>query len=235
MSLIEKEPSSGKLIGCSLRLMEARDVRAVAEIDREAFPTTWPPPPFQRELHNRQARYLVVRQDPEGVAAEPSPSVEVVSAEPSGQPKIQRFLDMIRRGLLSGSGAEIGPIEFILGFVGIWFIDGNAHITAIAAREAHRGRGIGELLLIGAVEMALLQELLSLTLEVRVSNTVAQSLYRKYGFQEVGVRKRYYRDNNEDALIMSTDPIETPEYQLRFQKLVAEHERRWGHASRILA
>jgi ribosomal-protein-alanine N-acetyltransferase len=58
-------------------------------------------------------------------------------------------------------------------------------------------------------------------LEVRVSNTIAQNLYRKYGFREAGIRKRYYSDNHEDALIMWTPEIHTPEYRDLFMRLKA--------------
>jgi len=110
----------------------------------------------------------------------------------------------------------------------------DAHIVGIAVREEHRGWGIGELLLIGAVETGLRQGLETVTLEVRVSNAVAQALYTKYGFREVGVRKRYYRDNNEDALIMTTDPIASVAFQESFRRLVADHEARWGRIARSL-
>ena len=63
----------------------------------------------------------------------------------------------------------------------------------------------------------------SITLEVRVSNLAAQALYEKYGFKKVGVRKRYYTDNNEDAYVMNTDPIGTEEYQSRFERLKESH------------
>ena len=72
------------------------------------------------------------------------------------------------------------------------------------------------------------------TLEARVSNDIAQALYRKYGFKEVGIRKRYYSDNAEDAVVMTTNPIASPEYQELFQGLAVTHQRRWGLAQRIL-
>jgi ribosomal-protein-alanine N-acetyltransferase len=59
------------------------------------------------------------------------------------------------------------------------------------------------------------------TLEVRVSNAVAQSLYRKYGFREEGIRPRYYSDNGEDAYIMTVDDIRSPQYRERFNRLLA--------------
>ena len=62
----------------------------------------------------------------------------------------------------------------------------------------------------------------------------ADALYTKYGFREVGLRKRYYRDNNEDALIMTTDPIASVEFQESFRRLVADHEARWGRVARTV-
>jgi len=86
----------------------------------------------------------------------------------------------------------------------------EAHITTIAVRTAYRGQGIGELLLVGLIEIAYSINSHWLTLEVRVTNTVAQNLYQKYGFRQVGVRPRYYSDNNEDAYVMWTDPLDSP-------------------------
>ncbi len=138
--------------------------------------------------------------------------------------------------LLGGdSAADSGlPPDPILGYVSVWTMGSDAHIVGIAVREKHRGWGIGELLLIGAVEAGLRQGLEAVTLEVRVSNSVAQALYVKYGFREVGLRKRYYRDNNEDALIMTTDPIASVAFQEAFRRLVADHEARWGRVARTV-
>jgi ribosomal-protein-alanine N-acetyltransferase len=66
---------------------------------------------------------------------------------------------------------------------------------------------------------------------VRASNEAARSLYRKYGFQDAGLRKRYYSDNKEDAVIMTTLPIQSAEYRIRFEALVRDHAARWGHAA----
>lgn len=70
------------------------------------------------------------------------------------------------------------------------------------------------------------------TLEVRGSNEIARGLYHKYGFREVGVRKRYYADNNEDAVIMTTPPIQFDEFREHFQTQAREHEGRWGASER---
>jgi ribosomal-protein-alanine N-acetyltransferase len=97
----------------------------------------------------------------------------------------------------------------------------EAHITTIAVRPQFRGRGLGELLLVALAEIAYDINARWLTLEVRVSNNVAQTLYRKYGFKPAGIRQRYYSDNQEDALIMWTDEIRSPEWRGRFLDLRA--------------
>ena len=72
------------------------------------------------------------------------------------------------------------------------------------------------------------------TLEVRVSNLPAQRLYEKYGFRHVGVRKKYYTDNNEDAATMTTDPINTTAYQELFGGMIEQFRRKRGQSSRAL-
>ena len=93
---------------------------------------------------------------------------------------------------------------------------------------SHRGKGIGELLVLGALEMGMLLECQQITLECRVSNEVAQNLYKKYGFRVMGRRKRYYSDNGEDAYVMTADAIDTPDYQSTLIDLRAAHSQRWG-------
>lgn len=227
MSIVEKEPVPVKAMACALRPMEPRDVPVAAEIEQEAFPTLWPPTSFRRELNNRLARYLVAWEPPDEEAPAPAPAP---AAAPQ-RPWMRRLLDAWR----GGPQEPAEPPPRVLGFVGIWFMVDEAHITAIATRTSHRGRGIGELLLIGTIELALVRGARTVTLEVRESNEVAQSLYRKYGFDDSGVRKRYYTDNNENALIMTTTPIASPQYQALFQRLVKAHQERWGHARRVLA
>jgi len=109
------------------------------------------------------------------------------------------------------------PTQRILGYGGFWFIVDEAHICTLAVHSAWRGRGLGELLLTALIERASEINAAALTLEVRASNVAAQSMYRKYGFIRMGLRKRYYSDNNEDAIIMTTDPISSASFQRRFQ------------------
>ena len=95
----------------------------------------------------------------------------------------------------------------VIGFSGYWYILDEAHISTVAVHPRWRGRGIGEELLRAMLARALKQGAVEATLEVRVSNIVAQTLYRKYGFEDVGLRKNYYRDNGEDALLMTAKPL----------------------------
>jgi [ribosomal protein S18]-alanine N-acetyltransferase len=99
----------------------------------------------------------------------------------------------------------------IVGYGGMWLIIDEAHVTNIAIREKYRGMGYGKLLLREMMKTAHWMGAERMTLEVRVSNERAQSLYRKMGFYPSGVRPAYYSDNLEDALIMWADlvPAET--------------------------
>ena len=88
----------------------------------------------------------------------------------------------------------------IVGFAGIWYSVDDAHITNIVVRKSYRNKGIGSLLLEKLIELAKLKT--SLTLEVNTKNEIAQKLYLKYGFKNLGIRKKYY-DGIEDAYIMT--------------------------------
>lgn len=90
----------------------------------------------------------------------------------------------------------------IIGYGGMWLIVDEAHVTNIAIRQPYRGQGLGEKLLRELIRTAAWLGAKRMTLEVRVSNEVAQSLYRKLGFYASGLRPAYYSDNREDALIM---------------------------------
>ncbi len=90
----------------------------------------------------------------------------------------------------------------IVGYIGIWFVVDEGHITNVAVHSNYRGKKIGDKLVSEMVELCKENDLVAMTLEVRTSNTVAQNLYRKYGFRMAGIRKEYYSDNKEDAIIM---------------------------------
>ncbi|MBS3976726.1 MAG: ribosomal protein S18-alanine N-acetyltransferase [Syntrophomonadaceae bacterium] len=90
----------------------------------------------------------------------------------------------------------------VVGYGGMWLIFDEAHITNLAVHPDFRGKGIGMKLLASLIELGINNGAVRFTLEVRRSNATAQSLYGKMGFKTTGVRKGYYSDNKEDALIM---------------------------------
>lgn len=100
----------------------------------------------------------------------------------------------------------------IVGYGGLWMIMDEGHVTNIAVDPDFRGRKFGDRLLQALMSMCAAGGGSKMTLEVRVSNNVAQRLYHKYGFERVGVRKGYYTDNKEDAIIMWADlpPLNAP-------------------------
>lgn len=98
----------------------------------------------------------------------------------------------------------------LVGYAGLMVVGDEAHITTVVVDPAHRGAGVGTRLMLHLVDEALAADAASLTLEVRVSNQAAQALYRRFGMSPVGVRKRYYVD--EDALIMWAHDIGSGEY-----------------------
>ncbi len=93
----------------------------------------------------------------------------------------------------------------IIGYMGLWFILEEGHITNIAIHPDYQGRSLGELLMRTVIDLMALEGMERMTLEVRASNWVARNLYEKIGFVTAGVRKGYYSDNNEDAVIMWLD------------------------------
>ena len=90
-----------------------------------------------------------------------------------------------------------------IGYAGFWNVSGEGDITNVAVVEEHRRSGVGSMLIEAVLERAKQLNIDIMTLEVRQSNYKAQGLYKKYGFEVIGTRKRYYSDNNEDALIMT--------------------------------
>jgi len=92
-------------------------------------------------------------------------------------------------------------------FAGVWFVLDEGHITNIAVRADKRGRGYGRRIAEALIQLAADSGMSFLTLECRRSNIAAQALYHKLGFMDVGYRKRYYPDNQEDALVMIKEPL----------------------------
>jgi len=204
-----------------VRPMQIEDIPQVTEVDREAFPTFWPPIPFKQELNNKFAHYLVAWEKSLG-AAQP-PQIELESKNRQGSlgrlawRKVKHLVDK-----------ERFFDDYLVGYAAFRHILEETHLISIAARETHRRKGIGELLLISVINLATQLNAEVITLEVRASNLPAQALYQKYGFAGVGLRRKYYSDNGEDALIMSTKRITPASYQDHFQRLKQDYAQKWG-------
>lgn len=193
--------------------MTVEDVPTVAEIEKIVFTLPWAATAFMYEVRNNpSAEYLVLRYAPWLRASWED-----------------RVLPRPMRRLLHSTKSD----PALLGYGGFWRILEEAHICTLAMRPEWRGRGLGELLLASLIESAMQHQAGVITLEVRASNTKAQNLYQKYGFTVVGRRKGYYSDDGEDALIMTTELVTTPEYQALFRRLTTQlRERLLGQPNR---
>jgi len=110
----------------------------------------------------------------------------------------------------------------IVAYGGMWLMVDEAHITTFAVHPLWRRQRIGERLLMAFLDLAVIRRAHEATLEVRLSNLPARRLYEKYGFRPVGLRPRYYSDDHEDALIMTTEPLAEPRMRERLERLRGE-------------
>ena len=206
-----------------VRRMQQEDIAQVSEIDREAFPTEWPPPNFKHELHNRIAYYYVVCDLEKEKTRQRS---GFLSGKNTGGfiSRVNNFF----RSLYKNGDLVSANDQYVVGYAGCWVMADEAHITSIASKQTNRHQGIGELLLIAIADLSVKLRASMITLEVRVSNKIAQTLYTKYGFTEVGVRRGYYLDNHEDAILMSTEDVNSDAFQTRFKKLKQAYSAKWG-------
>lgn len=166
----------------ALRPMESGDVPRVAAIDQLSFPTPWPPSAFRSELKRASATYLVLVKDVEESSA---------SDDEAAAPWFRRFF-----------GRANAPR--IVGYVGFRVQSGRGHITTIALHPDWRRHGLGEFLLVEALDRMVSSDVEKVTLEMRPSNDAAFQLYRKHDFEIVELRRGYYRDG-EDAWVMAVD------------------------------
>lgn len=189
----------------TVRPMEPGDVPIVAAIERLSFPTPWPASSFLYELSNRTRSFYRVLLKAEGRGA------------PSREGRWRRWL----RGVVDR------PEESrVIGYAGFRLQSAEAHISTVAVHPDWRGNGLGELLLLTAIEQALELGSSAVSLEVRASNRVAQNLYRKYGFRFTSVHRGYYRDG-EDAWLMAVQ-IKQDAYRARLIRLRQMLEARLG-------
>lgn len=188
--------------------MTASDLRNVRRVERAAYGTSMPGTPFERELHNGLAHYIVAVEQPEE-SAEP---VEDASG----------FLHSMRR--LFARTHE----DRLLGFAGVWYTTKQLHIVTVAVEPSEQGRGIGQRLLFECHRLAGDAELPTIALEVRASNERAQRLYEWFGFSRVGTLRGYYSDNGEDAVVMLTPELDEPSFAERVRALREQHREQYG-------
>ncbi len=215
--------------------MHLEDILQVVEISHEAFPSECPPlsfNSFKRELDNERAHYLVAREQSDSPICQSYPFLNTHTSTASGRKRtiLQRLISKFKaspdRWDINTGEEAASDSCLIVGYSGLWFMADEAHIMSIAVRRSHQHRGVGEPLLTGLIDLAIECNTRVLTLEVRVDNVSAQSLYTKYGFQIVGTRPNYYTEDHKDALIMCTGEIASDSFQKQFQCLKQDYSKK---------
>ena len=128
--------------------------------------------------------------------------------------------ELALRGTRAYHVAKIGGV--VMGYSGLMLGTEDAHVTTIAVDPERHRRGIGTRLMLNMARVALERRARNMTLEVRVANTGAQALYHRFGFAPAGIRKNYYSETNEDALVMWATDIDTPVYEERLAAIERE-------------
>jgi ribosomal-protein-alanine N-acetyltransferase len=203
--------------------MDQADVPEVSRVERRCFDNPWPSSAYRRELRNLQQNYYVV------LRAQADDGDEIGGRTYGLPPRlgdaIMARFPMIHLPRRSGMMTD-GP--HIAGFAGMWCVYDEAHVTTIGVDPHYRGRGFGELLLLALTDEAARRGATWMTLEVRVSNHVAQRLYVKYGFSVRKTRPRYSSDIGEDAYVMWSRSLRDPDYLDMIDQLREELQRRLG-------
>ncbi len=110
----------------------------------------------------------------------------------------------------------------VVGYGGIMCYGDEAHVTTIAVDPEHHRRKIGTRILYELVQEAVRMGARAVSLEVRVSNWGAQRLYSRFGFRPVGIRKNYYQETGEDAVVMWVDAVRSPEYRGQLEQIIEQ-------------
>jgi ribosomal-protein-alanine N-acetyltransferase len=210
--------------------MRVEHIPAVSAIEKLSFPQPWPQNAYRREIvENRMAHYIVARR-----LGDFSDETGIADAARSREPQSGDLIGRLSRLLRPLEPARSPQLEVelrsIVGYAGIWVMTDEAHVTTIASHPEMRGRGIGEFLLVALIHRGMEVGARWMTLEVRASNSTAQNLYRKYTFKEMGVRRRYYSDNGEDALVMWTDALDSDSFQSAMEQNEHKLAERLGSA-----
>jgi len=189
------------------------DVEQVVQIDRLSFSLPWPVSAYRYEVEENLRSSKLVAEVPSDVAINPMASQRKYSSAMSpsmttndGNPGGMIDAEVLFRNELN---QEVGNDFSIVGMIVIWMILDEAHIATIAVHPNFRRQGIAKILVTAGLDVAIKLKMKTATLEVRAGNLAAQTLYRQFGFESVGIRPRYYKDNAngvtayEDAIIMT--------------------------------
>ena len=195
----------------TLRYMQLPDIQQVAAIDQSSFEPPWSRDSYVFEINESRVSHMAVLARR---LVEPDQTIE----RPAG------WLSHLGNKLRGNTGSPNGQ-DAIIGYGGLWKIEGEAHISTIATHPNQRGNGYGEILLAGMIGKALRLDAEFIVLEVRVSNAIAQGLYQKFGFRRFGRRRNYYRSDNEDAwdMRMTMDRETRRRYSRLYQELQEKH------------
>jgi ribosomal-protein-alanine N-acetyltransferase len=127
--------------------------------------------------------------------------------------------ELAQRSTRRYTAATVGPM--LVGYAGLMLVDDEGHITTLSVDPAWHRSGIGTLLLLDLARAAPALGARHLTLEVRAGNSAAQVLYRRFGFAPAGVRRNYYAETGEDAIVMWVHDVDTEEYANRLGRIEA--------------
>jgi ribosomal-protein-alanine N-acetyltransferase len=185
-----------------IRPMQVTDVNAVMALERQVFSMPWPAFVYFHEIQHNELAFMGLIEA-QGIA-------------------VERKLPFSPSGWLKRLAQEHHPIA---AYGGVWLDGDEGHISTVASSPEYRGQGFGELMLLALLGRAIVEGMHGAMLEVRVGNSVAQTLYYKYGFQIDGRHYGYYRDNNEDAYVMRVFDF-TPDYRAFIKTRMDEMARR---------
>jgi len=189
-----------------LKPLTAEQLSAAVKLDQLCLGGLWTEAGYRRELESPNSELLVLVR---------SEALKLKGSEPL---KIESLKGEEAEDLLQNSTSDqamnlSGENEpTLIGLGCFWAILEEAHITLLGVHPDYQRRGLGQLLLEALLRKAQLRGLEWATLEVRASNQAALSLYQKFGFQEAGRRRRYYKDTDEDALILWRKGLQSPEF-----------------------
>ncbi|MFM7468365.1 MAG: ribosomal protein S18-alanine N-acetyltransferase [Vampirovibrionales bacterium] len=170
-------PSPIPLEALEHRRLRLEDIPAMMPIESVVFGKNhWQAQGFEQEFHNLVGRYHVLRPK---------------HSHPYWQ---------------EAASATLPPVPEVLGYSGTWLLGDEAHITTLAVHPEWQGKKLGAILLAHVIALCYDNSVHEASLEMRASNHNAEALYTSFGFQRAGLRPKYYQDNQEDALILTTYP-----------------------------